>query len=82
MICTNEKVLADHGYSGSKVTNYSLVSDNGGSSASAYRAHHESANGVLKMFNTLHSLLRHGIEEQNYCIFTVANTLWIEIENR
>ena len=82
MLLSNEKVLADQGYSGSAVVRNGLVGDENGTSASNYRAYHERVNGKLKRFNSLSVRFRHPVQKHNYVLFAVANIVEIELEKK
>ena len=76
----DEKVLANHGYSGPKVVHGSLADDPYGHRAALYRAAHERLNGRLKMFACLQYRFRHVISKHHYFCFTVLNVVQLDLE--
>ncbi len=78
----NEKVLADHGYGGSKIIHDGLFDDPQNDQAKKYRAYHESVNGRLKAFSCLQHRWRYMLDRHHLCVFAVANLVQAELGAR
>ena len=77
---TNEKILADKGYSGQHIIHSGIEGDEDSTRTRKIRANHERVNGQLKMFGCIDQRWRHSLDKHHLCFFAVSNIIQLEIE--